>query len=146
MRKTLLSAVLFAAGVAAVAALPLAGRALRDGGTERCATDDVPISPRFRVRVVGADGRSRAFCCVDCAQQWLDVAPARPQAVFVTDEATLAEVPAQQATFVRSSVATCPVCGSHVHAFAAPADAARHAEAWRGRVLEGDERPLRTRP
>ena len=134
--------VLLAAGIGAVAAAPLVGRALRSDDRPRCAEDGVAIEPSVRVRLVGKDGRSRVFCCVDCAQRWISESAERPGDVFVADETTGRETPADAAWFVRSRVASFAVTGCHVHAFAAESDARRHAANFGGFVLVGDERPF----
>jgi hypothetical protein len=136
-------AAVFVLGLAALAALPAAARALRSDATERCALDGVAVAPRRRVRAVDASGRRLSFCCVDCAAAWIAAASAPPREVFVTDEATGAEIPAADAWFVRSSVVACPETGCRIHVFAAEAGARRNAESFRGTVLAGDDRPIR---
>jgi hypothetical protein len=134
---------LFLGGLAAVAALPLLGRALRAGGTERCALDGVRIGGPTVVRVVDATGRLRSLCCVDCAARWLRTLDGPPREVRVIDEATGAEVPEREAWFVESRILSFPVCASRVHVFSREEDARRHAADFRGRILEGERRPLR---
>lgn len=130
-------AALFAAGLAAVAVLPVLGRAWRSGGEPRCALDGVVLDASRRVRVVDADGADRLLCCVACGDRWLAAEAKAPRAAFVADEATGVDVPAEEAWFVRSRVPAFPVCACYVHAFAREADARRHAEAFGGVVLEG---------
>ncbi len=135
-------AALFAAGLAAVASLPWIGRALRADGEERCAFNGVRIRAATRVRLLEAGGRSRTFCCVDCARRWLAAGGRPPREILVTDETTGSEVGSGKAWFVSSRVPAFAVCGSYVHAFAREEDARRHAAAFGGRVLEGVDRPL----
>ena len=136
-------AVLFVGGLLVCAALPVVGRELRSGGRERCALDGVAVPAATRVRVVDESGLDRPFCCVDCARRWLANRGGRPRGIFATDETTGAEVPAGEAWFVESRVPAFAVCGCNVHTFAREADALRHAEAFGGRILAGDEGPLR---
>jgi len=136
-------AAMFLGGILAVSSLPILGRALRAGGEPRCALDGVRIDASRRVRISGATGGERLLCCVDCARRWLTRAGGAPRMIFVTDEATGAEVPAGKAWFVESRVLAFAVCGCRVHSFAREADARRHAEDFGGFVLEGDRRPLR---
>ena len=137
-------AALFVAGVAAVAVLPILGRAWRSGGEPRCALDGVVLDASRRVRVVDADGADRLLCCIACGDRWLAAAGGAgpPRAAFVADEATGVEVRAEEAWFVRSRVPAFPVCACFVHAFARETDARLHAEAFGGVVLEGNARPL----
>jgi hypothetical protein len=137
--------VVFVAGVLAVAALPFVGRAVRGDRADRCALDGVVLDPSVAVRFVETDGRTRRFCCVDCAGRWLDRSAAAPHEILVTDETSRAEVAADEAWFVRSRVVAFAPTGTHVHVFAREADARRHAETYGGTVLEGDERPLSRR-
>jgi hypothetical protein len=75
---------------------------------------------------------------------WLARQGARPREVYVTDEASGAEIDAASAYFVRSLVVTTPTTGNRVHAFRDRADAERHAEVAHGTLLNGTERPLQT--
>ena len=133
----------FVLGLAALAALPAAGHALRGAGRERCALDGVAIAAGRRVRVVDAAGGAHSFCCVDCAATWTASSAARPREIFATDEASGVEVRAQDAWFVRSSVVACPETGCTIHVFADLSRAESNAESFRGVVLTGDERPFR---
>jgi len=133
----------FVLGLAALAALPAVGQRLRAGGTERCALDGVAVAAGRRVRVVELSGEHRVFCCVDCANAWTTSSAARPAAIFVTDETTGAELRAEDAWFVRSSVVACPETGCTVHVFASRAAAQANADSFRGVLCTGDERPLR---
>ncbi len=135
----------FVGGIAAVAALPLLGRAVRAGGADRCALDGVAIEAATRIRIVDPGGRALPFCCVECAQRWLAGTAGSPRGIRVTDETTRAEVPAGEAWFVASRIRAPGASASNIHVFAREADARRHAEAFGGMVLEGDRRPLRAR-
>ncbi len=130
------------AGLLVLAALPVIGNRVRRPAGDRCALDGVRIDPLYRARVRDHEGRDHAFCCVRCAELWLSRQRPGPQAVYVTDEASGREVEATSAHFVRSTVVTVPTTGNRVHAFADRADAERHAETARGRVLVGPERPF----
>jgi NosL protein len=129
--------------VVVVVVLPLVGKWLRSGATPRCALDGVPIEPLYRVRVVDGQGAEHLFCCIDCARHWLEQEPPGRRTVFVTDETSGEEIDADSAWFVRSRVVTTPATGNRVHAFRTRADATRHAEAARGKLLRGDDRPFR---
>ena len=133
---------LFAAGLAAVASLPVLGRAMRSDGGERCSFNGIPIRPSTRVRQREAGGSVRTFCCVDCARRWIAAEGGPPGEILVTDETTGAEVDAGGAWFVLSPVTAFAPCACHVHVFAAEGDARRHARDFGGRVLEGASRPL----
>lgn len=133
---------LFVLALLVVALLPLLGRALRSGGAERCAFDGVRVPAATRVRVLEGGGGERPFCCVDCARRWIARTEARPRAVLATDEDSGREVDAADAWFVESPVPALAVTGCYVHVFATEAAARRHAADFRGRVLEGAERPF----
>lgn len=132
----------FVAGLLLLGALPVVRHWAWRPPPGRCALDGVAIEPLYRVRVQDARGRDHEFCCVRCAELWLGRGREPPRAVFVTDEASGREVDAAAAHFVRSGVVTTPTTGNRVHAFATSADAARHAEVARGRVLRESERPF----
>jgi hypothetical protein len=125
-----------------LAALAVVGHWARRDPVGGCALDGGHIEPRYRVRVLGAEGRDHEFCCIRCAELWLSRQRRRPRAVLVTDEASGREVEAASAYFVRSEVVSTPTTGNRVHAFAEACDAERHAAAARGRVLAGPERPF----
>ena|SRR5437588_8917805 len=122
------------AGLLIVFGLPLAGTLARRTAGPRCAFDGAPIEPLYRVRIVDAEGGERTFCCLHCAGLWRGHRP-RPRAMFVTDEATGAEIPATSAWFVRSRVVTMPHTQNRVHIFGSQADAQRHADAAGGLML-----------
>jgi hypothetical protein len=119
------------AWLAIVVGLPLLGHALRRPQQGRCAVDGEPV-----------DGTSLDFCCLLCAERWLESAPP-PRAILVTDEISGQMLPANDAYYVRSSVVTQPATGNRVHVFARRSDALRHAKEARGKLLGASEQPLR---
>jgi hypothetical protein len=131
------------AGLAVVLGLPALGHWLRARGEPGCALDGVKIEPAYRVEVLDGQGRTRAFCCVRCAQIWLRRQPGRPRAVTVTDEASGQTIDAAAACYVRSGVVTTPTTGNRVHAFRDRADAERHAALFGGTALPPEEGPFR---
>jgi hypothetical protein len=133
---------LFLAGLLVVVGLPLAGWWGRRGAAPRCELDGLTIEPLYRVRVVDRAGASHRFCCVRCAARWLGRQGDRPRAVYVTDEASGAEVDAGSAFFVRSAVVTNAVTRNRVHAFRDRAAAEEHARAYGGETLTGVQRPF----
>jgi hypothetical protein len=130
------------AGVLLVVGLPLAGKWARGPAAPRCDLDGLAIEPLYRVRVVDRAGAAHHFCCVGCAGRWRERQAEGPAAVYVTDEATGAEMDARSAVFVRSLVMTNPVTRNRIHVFRDPAAAEEHARAFAGTVLTGEERPL----
>ena len=134
----------FASFLVAVSAvvLPLAGTWSRRQKLPQCAFDGVAIVPIYRVEIVAANGERRRFCCIRCAEHWLANEPSRPIAIDVTDEVTGQALDASQAYYVRSSVVTNTVTGNRVHVFSEQHDADEHAAQFRGRLIEGEERPL----
>lgn len=139
--------VAFAAAVFAVGAIPLAGPALRGPRGPRCALDGVTLVGAPAVRIETGDAaRAPTFCCVGCAEKWVSALAVRPHTVLVTDETTGNLVPASQAWFVRSRVASQPATSDHVHAFSLREEAERHAAAYRGTILNGPARPFAEEP
>jgi hypothetical protein len=136
----------FLVGLLAVGATPLLARALAPGEPGACAYDGLQVEAGAPVVVEGA-GEVHRFCCVSCAQRFLEGAgDASVLRVWVTDAATGKPVAAGAATFVRGGVLANAATGDRVLAFSSREDAERHAEAHGGVVLDGDERPLRTSP
>jgi hypothetical protein len=129
-------------GVLLVVGLPLAGKWWRGPADSRCVWDGLKIDPLYRVRVVTASGESKSLCCVRCAAKWLDRQANQPAAIFVTDEASGAEVDHRRAFFVQSPVTTNPITGNRVHVFRARADADAHVRTFGGEVLEPADGPL----
>jgi hypothetical protein len=79
---------------------------------------------------------------LSCGVAWIAATGDSPDRVLVTDETSGRTVDAARAWFVRSSVVSQPATKDRVHAFASETDAVRHAEAYRGVLLTGSERPL----
>lgn len=132
--------------VAVLVGLPLAGHYGRKQRAGRCALDGVPIEAVYQVEIRDAASQAYRFCCVNCAERWLARWPESPAGILVTDETTGRELPASEAYFVRSSVVTNAQTGNRIHVFAAEANARRHADQARGRMLEGGERPFAESP
>jgi hypothetical protein len=128
--------------VAVLALLPFVGHWARRDAGQTCAFDGSPIEPIYRVQVVDAKGQDRVFCCIGCAQTWLRRQPHAPRFVLVIDEISGTTLDARAAVFVRSLVVTNRVTGNRIHAFRRENDAAEHARAMGGRVLDAAETPL----
>jgi hypothetical protein len=133
------------AGLVLLLALPLVGRWLRRTPEIRCALDAGKLVPSYRVRVEDAAGASCDFCCIRCAELWLERQAQPARAIWVTDESSGAELDAAKAHYVRSLVITTPTTGNRIHAFRDLADAERHAEKCRGTILADGERPFAKR-
>jgi hypothetical protein len=130
-------------GVLAVAALPWLARALGGPALPRCVSDGVPLAADApRVRLEWADGTTRDFCCVSCAEGWALTARSAPADVRVTDEPSGRLIEARKAYFVASHVVAQPATRDSVHSFADEAEARRHADAYRGSLLTGSDRPF----
>ena len=122
--------------------LPCLGTWSRRQRLPQCAVDGVAVEPIYAVEIAAAEGQSRRFCCIRCAEYWLARNPSPSTVVQVTDEVTSQPIASQEAFFVRSSVLTNAVTGNRIHAFADRADAEAHANQFRGKLLTGDERPF----
>jgi hypothetical protein len=123
--------------------LPFLGTWARRQRLPQCALDGVPIVPTYAVEITVPERPPRGFCCIRCADYWLEKeSPASP-VINVTDEVTSQAIDAADAYFVRSTVVTNPVTQNDIHAFADRDDAERHAAQFRGRLLEDEERPFR---
>jgi hypothetical protein len=129
-------------GLVAVALLPVAGHWIRGRRAGRCALDGMAVQPIWRVRVVNREGEADEFCCIRCAEVWLQRMKSRPEAIFVTDEVTGREIDSSRAYFVRSTVVTMPHTGNRVHVFHQKAESEKHAAVARGKALVNGERPL----
>lgn len=130
------------AGMAITAALPVVGHWARGTDGPRCSLDGGPISPIYRVRIMDQDGRSDPFCCIRCAELWLNRAANCPRAIYVTDEVSGQEIDSALAYFVRSSAITTPTTGNRIHVFREKSHAEKHAGLARGTVLAGPDRPF----
>jgi hypothetical protein len=106
---------LFLGGMMLVVGLPLLGFWARRDGTPRCAFDGLPIEPVYRVSVFRGRDVSNEFCCVRCAERWLERNSTSD--VLVTDETSGERIDARDAWFVRSTVVTNRVTGNRVHVF-----------------------------
>lgn len=124
------------------AVLPLIGHTVRGKNPARCHWDGLPVDSVFRVRVATSPDVSYSFCCVLCAAAWIDRSAAAVSHIYVTDESSGIEVNAVQAFFVRSTVPTNAITGNRWHTFRTSADALRHADAARARVVSVTDSPL----
>jgi endogenous inhibitor of DNA gyrase (YacG/DUF329 family) len=129
-------------GLFVVVGLPLMGSWARRQAAGSCALDGMAIDPVYRVEVVDARGQPHPFCCLRCAQMWLDRQQARPLAITVTDEVSGRPIDAAAAWFVSSSVVTMPTTGNRIHAFGTRHDAEKHAASFAGSVLPESEYPF----
>jgi hypothetical protein len=125
-----------------IVGVPAVGSWARRNQSPRCALDGQEIVSTFAVRVTDRAGVSHRFCCVRCAERWLDRNDIRTATVAVTDEVTGAELDARAAVFVRSPVVTNRVTGNRVHAFRDSADAVAHTHEFGGRILGPGARPF----
>jgi hypothetical protein len=123
-------------------ALPFVGTWLRQTPGEHCALDGASLVPCYRVCVQDAAGRTRDFCCLRCAEMWVERQSAPVWAIRVTDEATGDQFAAADAHYVRSRIVTTPTTGNRIHVFRDRKDAERHALTWSGTILTGSERPF----
>ncbi|HVX09694.1 MAG TPA: hypothetical protein VHC22_00695 [Pirellulales bacterium] len=139
-RRFWLSAV--AVAVLAVA-LPCLGTWARRHRLPHCALDGVAIVPIYAVEINSPAQPTRVFCCIRCADYWLENEAPRSAVVNATDEVSGRPIDASSAFFVQSRVVTNAVTGNRIHAFADRGDAEEHAAQFRGRLLVGDERPFR---
>lgn len=128
--------------LAVLAALPFVGHWARHDDGPACAYDGSPIEPAYRVRIVDGHGRDVAFCCIRCAEHWLQSARGAVQSIHVTDERSGEEIDAATAHFVRSLVVTSRTTGNRIHAFRTRTDAEEHARTSSGYLLEDAERPF----
>lgn len=127
---------------AAAVGLPSLGKWYRRQRQQRCALDGAPIEPIYAVKILGADGGDLRFCCIRCAEYWLERQSDTGYQVRVTDEVTGHSIGADDASFVRSTIVTNHATGNRIHAFRRRTDAEEHAAANRGRLLVGEDRPF----
>ena len=125
-----------------IVGVPVVGSWARRNQAPRCTLDGQEIVPTFAVRVTDRAGTSHRFCCIRCAERWLDRNDVRSATVVVTDEVTGTELDARAAVFVRSRVVTNRITENRVHAFRDMADAVAHTREFGGRILGPDERPF----
>jgi hypothetical protein len=129
-------------GLVMVSCLAIAGHLFRAGREGRCAWDGLPIEPIYQVRLEERNGSSYMFCCLGCAERWWDRRGQDVRGLWVTDETSGIELAAHEAHFVRSTVVTNAITGNRLHAFREERAARQHAQAARGRVMLGSERPF----
>jgi len=142
MGGTALKRVLIGLACGALLALPFLGTWLRHAPSDHCALDGAAIVPCYGVRIEDAAGRRLDFCCIKCAEMWLERQSTPVRSIRVTDESTGVELDVEKAFFVRSLVVTMPTTGNRIHVFRDRADAEHHAEKCRGTILNGNERPF----
>jgi hypothetical protein len=135
-------AAIVVAGLAIVVGLPMLGHWSRRGQPSRCAYDGLAIESIYRVEVIRSRDVAHEFCCVRCAQRWLEKPGTLAASATVIDEASGEQIDARDAWFVRSSVVTNRVNGNRIHVFRDRADAERHAQKFTGEILTGSERPF----
>jgi hypothetical protein len=135
-------AALFVGGLLASALIPVAGRALQPSQGPRCAADGVSLEKAPVVQIETDTADVLRFCCIGCAETWLEVTGTKPARTLVEDAASGQPIDARSAWFVRSLVLAQPATGDRIHAFRTQEDAERHAKAYAGRVLVGDAIPL----
>lgn len=133
------------AGLALVVALPVTGSWVRRHREKGCVLDGMRIEPAYRVRIIDHAGKNQELCCIQCAEIWLKGKDVPLTSIFVTDEASGAEIPAGSAQFVRSLVVTTPVTRNRVHAFKNRDDAEAHAKNCLGTLLSEAEQPFANR-
>lgn len=103
---------------------------------EACEMDGQELSSNLRVDLKMADGRSYAFCSIECARRWLALQPGtHPQEAVVRDALTGQPLDAYVAFFVRSKVATNPANGNDIHAFRFRSEAAEHVRRFGGQQI-----------
>jgi hypothetical protein len=126
--------------------LPIVGHRVRRDAEPRCALDGVRVEPVYRVQILDHEGEAHDFCCIHCAEIWLERQRSPFREVLVTDEVSGRPINPDSAYFVRSWVVTVPTSGNRVHVFANEADAEEHARVAGGMLLLGPERPFRGEP
>jgi NosL len=126
----------------AVSGLAVVGTSVRRGSRHGCALDGAPIITNLTVRLVDQAGQSHEFCCIRCAELWLQSRKETSAKIYVTDEVSGKEIESTTAYLVRSQVTTNAATRNRVHAFERKEDAERHANAYGGKILSADERPF----
>lgn len=132
------------AGCLAVAvALPILGNLARDDASARCALDGQTIDALYAVKVIADSDGEYQFCCIICAELWMDRAGATPRKIILVDESSGEPMDSSVAYYVDgSSVLSNAPTGDRRHVFRKLEDAQSHAAIYRGRVLSGNERPF----
>ncbi|HKB42488.1 MAG TPA: hypothetical protein VKD72_39035 [Gemmataceae bacterium] len=131
------------AGLFVVIGLPLAGHLARRNAEAGCDLDGVKIDRRYRVEIVDNQQERHTFCCLRCAQLWMQHQSTAPRSITVIDEESGEPVDAAAAYYVRSFVVTQQSTGNRIHVFRDRAAAERHAEKHWGTVLPESENPFR---
>jgi hypothetical protein len=129
-------------GLVVVVGLPLAGYWSRRQADPGCALDGTKINPYYRVDITDAEGRTYSFCCIRCAEMWLERQSAPVRAITVTDEHSGQPIDAGKAFFVRSLAVNMKTTGNRIHVFGNRDDAEKHAATYSGTILSGAERPF----
>jgi hypothetical protein len=129
-------------GLLVLAGLPVVGAWCRRSSTGRCALDGSRIEPLYRVCLVDERDQRHPFCCLRCAELWLEHQAEKPRAIRVTDEVSGQEIDAEGAYYVRSPVITNAATGNRIHVFRDRAAAEKHVSFFGGRVLREEERPF----
>jgi hypothetical protein len=142
MGRTALKTTVIVAISALLLALPFVGTSLRHTAGDRCELDGVNLVQCYSVHIEDAAGRTHDFCCLRCAELWAERQSQPIRSIRVTDEASGSEINVEDAIYVRSLVVTNPSTGNRVHVFRDREDAERHAQASRGTILTGDDRPF----
>ncbi len=132
------------AGLLLAAFIPMLGFVLAPPTGPRCATDGVALTDAPVVHLIGPRGEVQRFCCVTCAQSWLDYSEGSVARALVTDANTGDSFDARHAWFTRSGVVAQPATGDRLHAFQSRAAAQEHSTAFGGVVLTSSEVPLTT--
>jgi endogenous inhibitor of DNA gyrase (YacG/DUF329 family) len=128
--------------VGILASLAVLGPWRRKVSQPVCAADGGRIETAYRVRIVDELGSAHQFCSIRCGEMWLQAWAGRPQAIWVADEITGAELDARTAYFVRSLIVTSRSAGNRLHAFRLAEDAEEHARTCSGQVLRDGDRPF----
>lgn len=131
------------AGLLAVALLPFVGHYLRGTREDRCNWDGLRLEPVYEVRIIEPSSPPLQFCCVSCAELWIERNNRRSGRILVTDEISGGRLEAASAHYVRSAVVTNEITGNRLHVFRSAVDAKAHADSAMGRILAGSERPFK---
>ncbi len=129
-------------GLLMAAVLPIAGHLSRHDSQPRCALDGQKIDPLFLVGIAVGENEEFAFCCLRCAELWLQRSGQQPRQIVVTDERNRQPLDAAAAHYVRSSVFSNAPNGDRRHVFRSRSDAELHAKTFRGRLLMNEQRPF----
>lgn len=131
------------AGLLVAASLPFVGAHLRGARENRCNWDGLQIEPVYKVLIVEPASPPLQFCCVSCAERWLERVSIPSGRILVTDEVSRGRLEAANAHYVRSAVVTNVTTGNRIHVFRSAVDAKAHADSAMGRILAGSELPFK---